>query len=87
MAKADAPTHPLELSHAVQGLLNVAIEHLHALACLIRNVSVLHSTVPFTLTRSAVESAAVAYWMLSPTDSWREQIRRLVIFQGQDHRD
>ena len=87
MARYDRLTTPLQLSHAVQGLLNVSIEHQHALGSLIEGARVLHSTAPFTLTRSAVESASTAYWMLHRTDSRREPIRRLVIFHNQDRYD
>jgi hypothetical protein len=80
-------THPLEMANALQTLIWVAIEHQHALAALVRKANFLHNAAPFTLARAAVESAAVAYWMLAPTDSYRQRIRRLVIYQRQDRYD
>jgi hypothetical protein len=79
-------THPLEIAHSVHTLITVAVEHLHALAALIRKARVLHNSPPFTLCRSSIEAAATAVWMLQPTD-WRERVRRLVIYQRQDRHD
>jgi hypothetical protein len=63
------------------------MEHLHALAGLVRNAGLLHNSPPFTLCRSSIEAAAIAVWMLQPTDSRRERVRRLVIYQRQDRYD
>jgi hypothetical protein len=82
----DGRTAPLQLSHSVQTLINVAIEHQHAVVALVRDAKVLHSYVPFTLTRSAVEAAATAYWMLRPPQ-WKQRVRRLIIYQRQDRYD
>jgi hypothetical protein len=80
-------THPLEIAHSLQTLITVAVEHLHALAGLVRTAGLLHNSPPFTLCRSSIEAAATAVWMLQPTDSWRERVRRLVIYQRQDRYD
>jgi hypothetical protein len=61
-------THPLALAHSVETLIGVTIDHLHALAMLVRRAGVLHNSAPFTLCRSAIEAAATAVWMLQPTD-------------------
>ena len=54
IVKYDEKTSPLQLSHAVQGLLNAAIEHQHAVAALIKGAGVLHSGAPFTVTRPSI---------------------------------
>jgi hypothetical protein len=80
-------THPFEMANTLQTLIWVAVEHQHALAALVRRANFLHNAAPFTLARAAVESAALAYWMLAPANSYRERIRRLVIYQRQDRYD
>jgi hypothetical protein len=91
LAADDRRTSPLQMSHSIQTLLVVAVDHQHALASLVRGAPVapgiVHKAAPFTLTRSAVEAAATAHWMLEPTDSWRQRVRRLVIYQQQDRYD
>jgi hypothetical protein len=87
MAVDNRRTHPLEIAHSLQTLITVAVEHLHALAGLVRKAGLLHNSPPFTLCRSSIEAAATAVWMLQPADSWRERVRRLVIYQRQDRHD
>jgi len=82
----DGRTAPLQLSHSVQTLISVAIEHQHAVVALVRDAKVLHNYAPFTLTRSAVEAAATAHWMLRPTQ-WKQRVLRLIIYQRQDRYD
>jgi hypothetical protein len=88
LAADDRRTSPLQLSHSVQSLIMVAVDHQHALARLVGgDRGTLHTTAPFSLARSAVEAAGTALWMLQPSDSWRERVRRLVIYQRQDRYD
>ena len=79
-------TAPLQMAHSLQTLISVSVEHLHALAALVRKANMLHNTAPFTLARSAVESAATAFWMLQ-LPGGRERVKRLVIYQRQDRFD
>jgi hypothetical protein len=88
LAALDRRTSPLQLSHSIQNLMSSAIDHQHALARLVGgDRGILHTNAPFNLSRGAVESAATALWMLQPTDSWRQRVRRLVIYQRQDRHD
>jgi hypothetical protein len=88
LAAVDRRTRPLQLSHSVQTLISAAVDHQHALARLVGgDRGVLHTNAPFSLARGAVESAATALWMLQPVNSWRQRVRRLVIYQRQDRHD
>jgi hypothetical protein len=80
-------TAPLQMANTLQTLIWVAVEHQHAIAAVVRKANFLHLAAPFTLARAAVESAALAYWMLEPANSYRERIRRLLIYQRQDRYD
>lgn len=79
MDSDDAETVPFQLSHIIQNLLSAAIEHLHALAALVRKAGMLHNSPPFTLGRAAVETAATAYWLLQPTDQKTRLWRHLAV--------
>jgi hypothetical protein len=88
LAGDDRHTRPLQLSHSIQNLISAAVDHQHALARLVGgDRGILHTNAPFSLSRGAIESAATALWMLQPTDSWRQRVRRLVIYQRQDRHD
>jgi len=87
MARLNKKTNPVHMAHYVQLLIGVALEHLHAIGALRRDANMIHNSPPFTLARSAVEAAATAHWILQPTDSWHEQIKRLVIYLRQDRYD
>lgn len=88
MEADDQETQPHQLSHFTQGLINSAIEHFHATAELIRRDDGLHihSSPPFTLCRTAVETAANAYWLLSPKDQ-QTRLRRHATCVQQDTAD
>jgi hypothetical protein len=79
----DAETDPFQLSHIIQNLLNAAIEHVHAIAAVVRKAGLLHNSPPFTLGRAAVECAGTAYWLLEPADQ-SQRLRRHVTVVSQD---
>jgi hypothetical protein len=83
MAADNAETEPFQLSHVVQTLLYVAIEHLHATAGLVRKAGLLHNAPPFTLCRTAVETAATAYWILSPNEQ-KLRLKNHLTYMRQD---
>jgi hypothetical protein len=83
MALDDSETDPHQMAHVIQGPLNNAIEHLHATAALVRKTALLHNGPPFTLCRTAVESAATAYWMLVPTER-KQRLKNHLIYVRQD---
>lgn len=60
--------HPHGLSHAVVRQLQAAVDHLDAVRVLIVEAQKIHNAAPFTLTRGALETAAAAVWMLSPSN-------------------
>lgn len=82
----DAKSAPYQVSHGVEQLLGVAIDHLHALGGLLLEARLLHVSAPFTLTRSAIEAAATGLWMLSPGGRPERVVRRLR-HAAQDARD
>lgn len=86
LAAEDAMTDPFQTSHLVQNLINAAIEHLHAVAALVRRAGILHNAPPFTLNRAAVECGAAAYWMLEP-DERTERLWRHNVAASQDTYD
>lgn len=86
MASDDARGAGVSLSTTILTLLNVAIEHQHALSGLVRHVNWLHNSVPWTLSRSSVELAAIALWLQIPTDP-KVRLGRLITYQLQDNHD
>ncbi len=79
-------TGNFSVSTPVQLCLATAVEHLHALKVLIVEAEQIHPTVPFTLARAAVETGAIAYWVLSPRNR-NERIARTLQWYSQDARD
>jgi hypothetical protein len=55
-----------QVSHAAWNGITHAVDQLHALKTLIVDARVVHTYVPFSLLRSAIENAATAVWLLSP---------------------
>lgn len=82
----DRRTDPFRLSHRVQALLNSSIDNMLALANLVEKAEVIHNFAPFSLIRSATESAAAAAWLLQPArrDERVQRLLRLVWSNIQD---
>jgi hypothetical protein len=72
----DLRSTPYHVSHDVNRLLGVGFQHVHALGCLIRS-GALHPSAPFTLARAAIETGAMAYWVLEPAARSDRILRRL----------
>ena len=81
-ATDDALTAPYQLSHAVAVSLSGALDHLQALRALLVDAEALHMAAPFTLMRSAIESASQALWLLVPDDQLVRVQRRLQMAVG-----
>lgn len=64
----DRLTRPYQTSHVVSYLLLTAVDHLHCLRTVMVEAKSQHIFAPFTLIRSAIESASTAVWLLSPKD-------------------
>ncbi|MFC0439622.1 hypothetical protein [Kutzneria buriramensis] len=77
LARDDQDTDPFQISHAVLGVLNSAVDHLHALRKLIIDANVVHARAPFTLLRAALENASIAVWLLAPSSRDERILRRL----------
>lgn len=75
LAGDDKKTDPYQLSHAVRSAIGSSVDHMHAVANLVREARVMHPMAPFTLIRGAIETASAAVWMLSPTER-RERVTR-----------
>lgn len=82
----DELTEPYHLSHVVAVHLGVALDHLLALRALFVDAQALHMAAPFTLTRSALENAAQALWLLTPDDQ-TTRVRRRMQLAVQDARE
>lgn len=72
----DMHSNPYHVSHDVNRLIGVGFQHVHALGCLIRS-GALHPSAPFTLARAAIETGAMAYWVLAPAARRERILRRL----------
>jgi hypothetical protein len=64
----DQLTRPYQTSHAVNYLILTAVDHLHCLKTVMQESESQHIFAPFTLIRSAIETASTALWLLNPTD-------------------
>jgi hypothetical protein len=64
----DRFTRPYQTSHAVNYLILTAVDHLHCLKTVMQDAEAQHIFAPFTLIRSAIETASTALWLLSPQD-------------------
>lgn len=82
MASDDALTAPYQLSHAVAVPISGALDHLQALRALLVDAEALYMAAPFTLMRSAIESASQALWLLVPDDQLVRVQRRLQMAVG-----
>lgn len=86
LAGDNAVATELRMSTPAQMGTVVAVEHLHALKVLIVDARSLHPIAPFSLVRGAIESAATAYWVLSPR-SRNERVMRALRWYSRDARD
>lgn len=73
----DRFTRPYQLSHAVNYLLLTAVDHLHCLKKVMQDAASQHIFAPFTLIRSAIETACTALWLLNPKDRATRMTRSL----------
>ncbi|WP_422758471.1 hypothetical protein [Paenarthrobacter sp. C1] len=64
----DRFTRPYQTSHAVNYLILTAVDHLHCLKTVMQDADAQHIFAPFTLIRSAIETASTALWLLNPKD-------------------
>jgi len=55
----------LQVAHAAWGAVIAAVDHPHTVKTLLADARVLHTHAPFTLLRSATETAATALWLLA----------------------
>lgn len=86
LAGDDRKSQPYQVSHGVEQMVGIAVDHLHALRVLLLDAGVLHTSAPFTLARSAIEAGATALWILQPP-SRAERITRRLRHVAQDARD
>jgi hypothetical protein len=86
MTADDTLLDPYHLSSAAWHALLYAVDHLHALRALLREVAWIHMFADFTLVRGALENAAAAVWMLQPPQR-PERLTRRLRFAGADIRN
>ncbi|MFD9081694.1 hypothetical protein [Streptomyces erythrochromogenes] len=86
LAGDDRKTDPYQVSHSVHLALVVAVDHLQALATLVKGTEkagvremLIHTHAPFTLLRAALENSARAVWLLGPLLRTERVWRRLVM--------
>lgn len=72
----DAATQPYHISHAAWRGLSISIDHLYT-ARLTIAAGVLPTYSGFTVLRAAMENAATAVWLLSPSNRNERILRRL----------
>lgn len=73
----DRRTDPWLVTTAAHAPLLSALDHLHALASSVLQGPYLYPYSPFTLTRSALESAAASMWIAGPTTRATRLVRAL----------
>ncbi|GLI00682.1 hypothetical protein Pa4123_59580 [Phytohabitans aurantiacus] len=77
----DAKIHPYEVSHQASQSMGVAVDHLHSMRMALTgtgdNVLRIHTYAPLSLTRVALENAALALWLSSPAQRPERILRRL----------
>ncbi|MDK9499796.1 hypothetical protein QEZ40_005231 [Streptomyces katrae] len=90
LAGDDKKTDPYHLSHSAHLAIVVAVDHLQALATLVKGQEkagvremLIHTHAPFTLLRAALENAARAVWLLGPLLR-RERVWRRLVMQFAD---
>ncbi|HEY3547380.1 MAG TPA: hypothetical protein VGK17_15005 [Propionicimonas sp.] len=86
LAGDDLKSSPYRVSHAVISCLTTGVLHLHAIKTLVIDAEKLHTGVPWTLARAAIENLAVGYWMLQPA-SRAERITRVLQWHRQNFVD
>lgn len=90
LATDDARTSPFQTSHAVQMLVNAAIDNLHGVRHLIwgprgewTGEPVIHQAAHYVLARGAIENAAAALWILAPA-SRADRVTRTLRWHAQN---
>ena len=87
IAKDDEASSPFLMSGHLLSQIHAAVEHIDACGRLLRGDSgVIHVQADYTLIRSAIESAALAHWVLMPGQR-PERVRRVLRVAMQDTRD
>lgn len=74
---ADELSAPFQASHSVNYLRLTAVDHLHALRASMKDAQSQHIFAPFSLIRSAIESASAALWILTDPDPRTIAVRSL----------
>jgi hypothetical protein len=77
IAADDSLSSPHNVSHNVANALVSAIDHLHTLDSIMLGAGASHTLAPFSLIRGAIESAAQAAWIASPTDQSERVFRSI----------
>lgn len=70
-------SEPFQAGHSVSYLRLTAVDHLHALRALIQEAQAQHIFAPFSLIRSALESASTALWILGDPNPRTIAVRSL----------
>jgi hypothetical protein len=83
LAGDDRATAPWYTSQAAVWALTSAVDHFHALRCLLIDSKVIHNSAPFTLLRAASETAATAVYLLAPPQRKERVFRRLNLRWGE----
>lgn len=74
---ANELSEPFQASHSVSYLRLTAVDHLHALRMLMKEARAQHVFAPFSLIRSALESASAALWILGDPNPRTISVRSL----------
>jgi len=82
----DASSAPYQVSHAAKVGITTAADHLHGLCALVLKSGFLHWASPASLARGALECAAAATWIASPTTR-NERITRALQWNIKDAQD
>lgn len=77
LAVDDAALAPHLLSGSIRGHVNKSLDHLEAVRSTARVAGTIHPWAQFTLLRSALENAATAVWLISPSESQERRVRLL----------
>lgn len=73
----DAALTPHLLSGTIRGHVNKALDHLEAVRSTAHVAKTIHPWAQFTLSRSALENAATAVWLIAPSAPEERRVRLL----------
>lgn len=65
LAEVDAQLGAFPVTHAVERLIAVSSDNLHAVAMLVRKAEALHLYAPYAVIRASLETSGTAMWLLS----------------------